>query len=114
MSFFYGFADEIVKLAENDTADKVLKWVGRNPGTAKVIAGPAAEGAARGVVKETVDKAGPSALGAATGGLAGKAIFRRGALGALAGLGYVHRKKLLAAAKGAKDSAEEALSRRKK
>lgn len=109
MSFYIGFADEIVKLAGDGplglSKEDVLEFVKKNPGVARAGAEGFGEGAVKGVSKEV----GPSAKGAVVGGLAGKAFFGRGALGALAGLGVVHRDKLISAAKKAKEKAEEAI-----
>ena len=110
MSFFHGFGDELMKLASIE--DKVLGMVRDDPNLGKALASGAGEGFGRGAGEKIVEKAGPSVAGAAVGGLAGKAFFRRGALGALAGLGVVHRKKLLAAAKKAKEKAEELRSKK--
>jgi hypothetical protein len=108
MSFFYGFGDELVKLSFKMSKEEVLDFVKKNPEVARA----GAKGFGEGAGGEVVRKAGPSVAGAAVGGLAGKTLFRRGALGALAGLGIVHRKKLLAAAKKAKEKAEELRSKK--
>lgn len=104
MSFFYGFADELVKLSFS------LSDIGLSASDVKGMARPVAKehgrGVGKGAIEEAAKKVGPSIAGAAVGGLAGKALLRRGALGALLGLGVVHRKKL-------KESAQEAMRSKK-
>lgn len=110
MRFFLGFTDELVKLSSLE--DKAIEFMKKNPELAKGVARSAGEGAAHGAVGKAIEDIAPTAAGAGIGGLAGKAFLRRGALGALIGLGVVHRKKLLAAAKKAKEKAEDTIQRR--
>jgi len=96
MSFFLGFGDELVKV-----------------GFGASLAQKGGEAAGRGAVMEADKKYGKSIMGAGLGALVGKAFLGKGALGALGGLGVVHREKLLAAAKKAKEKAEEAVRSKK-